>query len=69
MELEVVNRGGCILQSTFSMCTYAENTPTHGFTTAAKSSAFWSSCLRCAWSSQNLDLPDLVLFLKVLKVL
>lgn len=51
------------------ICRKHTNTGLPHPTTAAKPSDFWSSCLRCAWSSQNLHLGDLILFLKVFKVL
>lgn len=63
----VLTKENVFFQSPFSMCMHAE---THPHTPpATKQPAFWRSCLRCAWSSQNLDLGDLILLLEIFRVI
>lgn len=69
MQHEVVwQRRFCFSSSysAFYMCMHAE---THTPLIATKQPAFWRSCLRCSWSSQNLDLHDLILLLEMFRVI
>lgn len=66
-NLKWFDKGGSIFPVPIPHVHTSRNT--HAPVIATKQPAFWRSCLNCAWSSQNLDLGELILLLEIFKVI
>lgn len=72
MQLELVWQSRIYICSPYSPCGHLQKRHKHMAAPphhCGQTICLWSSCLRCAWSSQNLHLGDLILFLKVFRAL